>query len=96
MEQFTNTKTRSIYRKEGTRYKLCYQDQTSSLRVKLYFCPVGTKFSSDYISIGTTYNGTVKAINLSKNEILKQANSYANRNSKIVYTVSSHRVKENW
>lgn len=96
VEQFTNTKTRSIYKKQGSSYKLCYQDQSSSLRVNLYFCPVGTAFSSDYISIGTTYNGKVQANNASKNTILQQANTYANRGSKVVYTVSSKRVKENW
>lgn len=96
VEQFTNTKTCSIYKKQGSSYKLCYQDQSSSLRVNLYFCPVGTAFSSDYISIGTTYNGKVQANNASKNTILQQANTYANRGSKVVYTVSSKRVKENW
>ena len=96
VEQFTNTKTRSIYRKSGSNYKLCYQDQSSSLRVNLYFCPVGTAFDSDYIKIGTTFEGTVKANSLTKNEILKQANTYANKGSKVIYTVSSHRVKETW
>ena len=96
VEQFTNTKTRSIYKKRGSSYKLCYQDQSSSLRVNLYFCPVGTAFSSDYIFIGTTYNGTVQANNASKDTILQQANTYANHGSKVVYTVSSKRVQENW
>ena len=72
------------------------QDQSSSLRVNLYFCPVGTAFSSDYIFIGTTYNGTVQANNASKDTILQQANTYANHGSKVVYTVSSKRVQENW
>lgn len=96
VEQFTETKTRSIYKKVGSNYKLSYQDQNSSLRVNLYFCPVGTAFDSDYIKIGSIFNGTVKANTLSKDEILKQANAYANRNSKIVYSVSSHRVTEKW
>lgn len=96
VEQFTNTITRSIYRKNGSNYSLCYQDQSSSLRVNLYFCPVGTAFSSDYISIGTTYNGTVKANSASKDTILKQANTYANHGSKVVYTVTTKRVQENW
>ena len=96
VEQFTNTKTRSIYKKQGSSYNLCYQDQSSSLRVNLYFCPVGTAFSSDYIFIGTTYNGTVQANNASKDTILQQANTYANHGSKVVYTVSSKRVQENW
>lgn len=96
VEQFTNTITRSIYRKSGSSYSLCYQDQSSSLRVNLYFCPVGTAFSSDYISIGTTYNGTVKANDASKDTILQQANTYANHGSKVVYTVSTKRVQENW
>lgn len=96
VEQFTNTETRSIYKKQGSNYELCYQDQSSSLRVNLYFCPVGTSFSSDYIFIGTTYNGTVQANNASKDTILQQANTYANHGSKVVYTVSSKRVQENW
>lgn len=96
VEQFTNTKTRSIYRKQGSTYKLCYQDQSSSLRVNLYFCPVGTAFSSDYISIGTTFNGSVQANEASKNTILQQANTYANRNSVVRYYVTSKRVQENW
>ena len=74
----------------------CYQDQTSSLRVKLYFCPVGTAFDSDYIEIDTVYNGSVKANNLTKDEILHTANAYSNHNSVIIYKVSDHRVTEKW
>lgn len=77
-------------------YSTCYQDQSSSLRVNLYFCPVGTAFSSDYISIGTTFNGSVQANEASKNTILQQANTYANRNSVVRYYVTSKRVQENW
>lgn len=80
----------------STNMDSCYQDQTSSLRVKLYFCPVGTAFDSDYIEIDTVYNGSVKANNLTKDEILHAANAYSNHNSVIIYKVSDHRVTEKW
>ena len=96
VEQFTNTVTRSIYRERGTTYDLCYQDQSSSLRVNLYFCPVGTAFSSDYIYIGTSYNGSIKATEFSKDQILAIANTQSNHGSKVTYSVSSHRVEEQW
>ena len=97
VEQFTNTVTRTIFKKKSsTNMDSCYQDQTSSLRVKLYFCPVGTAFDSDYIEIDTVYNGSVKANNLTKDEILHAANAYSNHNSVIIYKVSDHRVTEKW
>lgn len=64
--------------------------------MKLYFCPVGTAFDSDYIEIGTVFNGSVKANNLTKNEILKLANTHSNHGSEIIYRVSYHRVTEDW
>ena len=96
VEQFTNTKTRTIYRENGSQYKACYQDQTSSLRVKLYFCPVGDAFDSDYIEIDTIFNGMVSANDMTKNEILKSANTYANHNGMAVFQVSYHHVTEDW
>lgn len=97
VEQFTNTVTRTIFKeRSSTNLDPCYQDQTSSLRVKLYFCPVGTAFDSDYIEIDTVYNGSVKANNLTKEEILRSANVYSNHNAEIIYRVSYHRVTEEW
>lgn len=61
VEQFTNTLTRTIYKeKTANNYTPGYQDQTASLRVNMYFCPVGTAFSSDYIHVGNIfYHGVV-------------------------------------
>ncbi len=97
VEQFTNTVTRTIFKEKSSGIlDPCYQDQTSSLRVKLYFCPVGTAFDSDYIEIKTVYNGSVKANNLTKAQILRTANTYSNHGGEIIYKVSYHRVAENW
>ena len=97
VEQFTNTVTRTIFKeKNSASLDACYQDQTSSLRVKLYFCPVGIDETSDYIEIDTVYDGTVQANDLTKNEILQLANSYSNHGGEIIYKVSQHRVKEMW
>lgn len=97
VEQFTNTVTRTIFKEKSSgSLDPCYQDQTSSLRVKLYFCPVGTAFSSDYIEIKTVFNGSVKANNLTKAAILRTANTYSNHGGEIIYRVSSHRTTENW
>ena len=97
VEQFTNTVTRTIFKEKSTgKFDPCYQDQTSSLRVKLYFCPVGTAFSSDYIEISDVYNGSVKANDLTKDEILHTANAYSNHGGEIIYRVSYHRVTEDW
>lgn len=97
VEQFTNTVTRTIFKeRSSTNYDPSYQDQTSSLRVNLYFCPVGTAFSSDYIYIGNTFTGTVKANNLSKNQIMQQANVYSNHGGEIIYRVSYIHLSENW
>lgn len=97
VEQFTNTVTRTIFKqRSSSNLDPCYQDQTSSLRVKLYFCPVGTAFSSDYIEIDTVYNGSVKANNLTKDEILHTANVYSNHGGEIIYRVSYFRVTEDW
>ena len=97
VEQFTNTVTRTIFKeKNSASLDACYQDQTSSLRVKLYFCPVGIDETSYYIEIDTVYDGTVQANDLTKNEILQLANSYSNHGGEIIYKVSQHRVKEMW
>lgn len=97
VEQFTNIVTRTIFKERGgNTLDPCYQDQTSSLRVKMYFCPVGTAFDSDYIEIGNIFNGTVKANDLTKDEILRSANVYSNHGGEIIYRVSQHRVTENW
>ena len=61
-----------------------------------YFCPVGTAFSSDYIEIGTDFNGSVSANNLTTNEILQEANVYSNHGGEIIFRVSHHRVTEDW
>ena len=60
------------------------------------FCPVGTAFSSDYIEISDVYNGSVKANDLTKDEILHTANAYSNHGGEIIYRVSYHRVTEDW
>lgn len=96
VEQFTNTRTRTIYKLSGSTYKTCYQDQSSSLRINQYFCPVGTKFAKDYYSLGTKFNGTVNANSLSKDQILQTANTYASHGSKVVYSVTSKRIVEKW
>lgn len=97
VEQFTNTVTRTIFKERSSNnYDACYQDQTSSLRIKRYFCPVGTAFSSDYIEIGTDFNGSVSANNLTTTEILQAANVYSNHGGEIIYRVSYHRVTEDW
>lgn len=97
VEQFTDTVTRTIYKeKSGGVMDPCYQDQESSLRVKYYFCPVGTAFDSDYIEIGTIFEDDVTANDLTKNEILRQANTYSNHGGEVIYRVSHHRVTEDW
>ena len=96
VEQFTNTVTRTIFKKRGNTYDSCYQDQTSSLRVKLYFCPVGTAFDSDYIEIRNVFEGEVTANTLTKDEILRVANTYSNHGGEVIYRVSYHRVTEDW
>lgn len=97
VEQFTNTVTRTIY-KETTpgNYVAGYQDQTSSLRIKMYFCPVGTAFSSDYIEIGDVFNGSVSAADFTDNEIMSYTNSYVNHGGKVIYKVSNSRIHEIW
>lgn len=97
VEQFTKTVTRTVY-KERTNNQLdpAYQDQTSSLRVKLYFCPVGTAFKSDYIDIGTVYTGSVSANNLTKEQIMKVANVYSNHKGEIIYRVADKHLREEW
>lgn len=94
VEQFTNTVTRSIFKESSS--KACYQDQTSSLRVNLYFCPVGTAYNSDYISCGTTYSGSVQSTNYSKDSILQIANTQSNHGSQVFYSITSHQLTENW
>lgn len=94
IEQFTNTVTRSIFRESSS--KACYQDQTSSLRVNLYFCPVGTAYNSDYINCGTTYSGSVQTTNYSKDSILQIANTQSNHGSQVFYSITSHQLTENW
>lgn len=75
---------------------MCYQDQSSSLRVSHTFCPVGTKFTKDHIDLGIKFNGKIKGTNKSKNEIMKLANLYANRGAKVVFGVTGTRLKESW
>ncbi|MEY8335137.1 hypothetical protein AALB53_18825 [Lachnospiraceae bacterium 47-T17] len=94
VEQFTNTVTRSIFRKGSS--KAGYQDQTSSLKVSSYICPVGVTSGSDFIYYGDTYNGVIQANDLSKNSILQLANTYSNHGSQVFYSVTSYRVTENW
>lgn len=94
VEQFTNTVTRSIYR-EGSS-KAGYRDQTSTLRVRSYLCPVGVTTGPDFICYGDTYNGAIEANDLSKNSILQLANTYSNHGNQVFYSVTSHRVTENW
>lgn len=94
IEQFTNTVTRSIFRESSS--KACYQDQTSSLRVNLYFCPVGTAYNSNYINCGTTYSGSVQTTNYSKDSILQIANTQSNHGSQVFYSITSHQLTENW
>lgn len=97
VEQFTDVVTRTIYKERSSNnYDDCYQDQTASLRVKLYFCPVGTAFDSDYIKIGDIFDDSVSANDLSKSKILKLANTYSNKNSEIIYKVSNNRIQEIW
>ncbi len=96
VEQFTDIVTRTIFRKENSNYKASYQDQTSSLRVNWYFCPVGTAFDSDYISCGTVYDSDVSATDLSKEEILQAAHIHANRGSKVIHKITYHRLQEEW
>lgn len=97
VEQFTNTVTRTVFKERSSNnFDPSYQDQTSSLRVKLYFCPVGTAFDSDYIEINTVFNGTVRANTLTKDQILSVANVYSNHGAAMIYRVSSHRVTEKW
>lgn len=96
VEQFTNIQTRTIFRKANNKYTSCYQDQTCSLRVNMYFCPVGTDFQSDYYNIGTVFSGSIQASQLTKNQILSSANAYANRNSMLRYSVTFYRVTEKW
>lgn len=95
VEQFEKTVTRTIF-KEKNGFVPCYQDQTASLRVKMYFCPVGTAFSKDFYDIGTVYDGAVGTNNYTKDQILKSANINANHGGMAVHKVTSYRVVENW
>lgn len=72
------------------------QDQTSSLKVSSYICPVGVTSGSDFIYYGDTYNGAIQANDLSKNSILQLANTYSNHGNQVFYSVTSYRVTENW
>lgn len=96
VEQFTKVRTRTVYKLSGGKYVTAYQDQSGSLRTNQYFCPVGTKYETDFVKLGTKFNGTVKANKLSKNQILKTAYTYSSHNSKVVYKVTSGRIKESW
>lgn len=82
-------------RKKG-RTNLCYQDQSSSLRVSHTFCPVGTKFSKDHIDLGIKFNSRIKGTDKTKNEILQLANQYANRGTKVVFSITVTNLKESW
>ncbi|MBR5947223.1 MAG: hypothetical protein IKZ82_01070 [Clostridia bacterium] len=96
VQQFYSTVTRSIYKKRGSNYVRGYQDQSSSLRIKLYFCPVGPDASSDFYEISDVFNGFVTANDFTKEQILRAAHVYSNHNGCIVYTVSANRIIEEW
>ncbi|MBO4847534.1 MAG: hypothetical protein J5586_00050 [Clostridia bacterium] len=96
VEQFTNTVTRTVYKKLGSTYKRCYQDQFCFLRIKLYFCPVGSAFSSDFYDIGTLYDRKFRSNDWSIDRILRAAHVYSNHGGDIIFTVSSQSLREIW
>ena len=97
VEQFTNVTTMTIYKQRSANIlDPCYQDQRCFLRVNMYFCPVGTAFSSDFIYIKTLYDGYFVANDASREQILHAANVHSNHNSMVIHSVGSYRVRENW
>lgn len=97
VEQFTHVTTRTIYKQRSANIlDPCYQDQRCFLRIKMYFCPVGTAFDSDYIYIKTLYDGYYVANDASQEQILHAANVHSNHNSMVIHSVGSHRVIEDW
>lgn len=97
VEQFSDIKTRTIYKKRGTSYSACYQDQTGNWRTNAYFCPVGTAFESDYIKVKeVAAKQIIKSNKASKTEILKSANAYANKNSIVKHIITKHAITESW
>lgn len=96
VEQFTNTLTRTVYKERGSQLDPGYQDQSSSLRVKLYFCPVGTAFASDYYEIDTVFDDAVTANDLTDEQIMSAANVYSNHGGQVIFRVTNHRLIEEW
>ncbi len=95
VEQFANVKTRTIYKDRGT-LVASYSDQQGTYRARMYFCPVGVDNTSDFIEVGEIFNGTASANNLTKDEILRMANVYANHNGMVRFELSNHRLQEIW
>lgn len=87
-------KTRSIYRKSGSTYRLAYQDQSGPVTVDLIFhsndAAIGVR-SDNY-----SYMDSVSSTTHSKNQILQIANTQANRGSKVTYLLSAPNISENW
>lgn len=96
VEQFGNVKTRTIYRLNGSQYKVAYQDQSSALRTSQFFCPVGSNEPEAFVKLGTKFSANIKSNKLSKDQILKLAYTYSSHNSKVVYKVTDGRIKEKW
>ena len=76
-------------------YKITIKHNSGNTK-KVYFCPVGTAFDSDYIEIRNVFEGEVTANTLTKDEILRVANTYSNHVGEVIYRVSYHRVTEDW
>ena len=94
--QYTNVVTRNVYRDERGTMKLGYVDQLGNARVKLYFCPVGTAFASDYIEIGEVFNGSVRVNTFSDEKIMQSCRTNAIHNAQYVLRLISIKITEQW
>ena len=94
-ERYNDLRTRTIYKLNGSTYRACFQDQTGRVRVDQTFCPIDVD-DPVHIELGTMFNKTVTSTDMTQNEILKVANTYANHGGKIVHLITTERLKEKW
>lgn len=97
--QYFDVQTRTVYRKVGSTFKPCYQDQFGSFKINQYFCPVGNGFPSDYMQITPPggYQVTDKwSTDKTDAEILQSASIYANHNSMAEFVFMPGSVIQKW
>ncbi|MEE0191445.1 MAG: hypothetical protein U0I30_00160 [Flavonifractor plautii] len=97
--QYEDIETRSIYREDGTEYKLCFVDQEGNMQIKVYYCPVGISEASDYIYLETVLDEQeMKSHSFTEEEVLSMANVQASHNSKVSFVLAEKelRIIEQW